>query len=440
MNPRRLSIVMALCASCAGPSRLQPGEGAPAGHEASAARPAATPAAPPRSAPAAVAPVASPAPVPVLPFDEAVAAAADMLFSTARLSAGAPPFTLVIDPLIDGVTGEQSHATRSMGDRIASIVRSKYSSFEIEPFNRQTVARSPIVLIGTFTPVGRGGKTEGPREAYRICLALIDLRSGRVVGRGWARARMTGVDATPGAFFRDSPTWAEDASVDGYVRTCQSSQIGGPIDPVYLDRILLSALVNEALDAYDAGHYAEALETYREAQHMAGGADEARVLNGLYMAHYKLGHMEAASEDFSRIVDHGLARKQLAVKFLFAPGSTGFWRDPAVSGPYPVWLQRIAQRSAAANSCLEISGHTSPTGPEPLNKRLSQRRAEVIRERLAAMAPLLNEHTVAFGMGSSENLVGTGRDDASDALDRRVAFKVVDCRTGQAKATRYRPP
>ena len=139
MNPRRLSIVMALCASCAGPSRVQPGKGGPARHEASGASPAATPAVPPRSAPAAVAPVASPAPVPVLPFDEAVAAAADMLFSTARLSAGAPPFTLVIDPLIDGVTGEQSHATRSMGDRIASIVRSKYSSFEIEPFNRQTI-------------------------------------------------------------------------------------------------------------------------------------------------------------------------------------------------------------------------------------------------------------------------------------------------------------
>jgi hypothetical protein len=30
-------------------------------------------------------------------------------------------------------------------------------------------------------------------------------------------------------------------------------------------------------------------------------------------------------------------------------------------------------------------------------------------------------------MGFRENIVGTGADDASDALDRRVEFKVVAC-------------
>jgi outer membrane protein OmpA-like peptidoglycan-associated protein len=33
--------------------------------------------------------------------------------------------------------------------------------------------------------------------------------------------------------------------------------------------------------------------------------------------------------------------------------------------------------------------------------------------------------TIANGVGSRENLVGTGKDDESDALDRRVEFKVV---------------
>jgi hypothetical protein len=30
-------------------------------------------------------------------------------------------------------------------------------------------------------------------------------------------------------------------------------------------------------------------------------------------------------------------------------------------------------------------------------------------------------------MGWRENIVGTGTDDVSDALDRRVEFKIVDC-------------
>jgi hypothetical protein len=30
-------------------------------------------------------------------------------------------------------------------------------------------------------------------------------------------------------------------------------------------------------------------------------------------------------------------------------------------------------------------------------------------------------------MGSRQTMVGSGRDDASDALDRRVEFKVIGC-------------
>jgi outer membrane protein OmpA-like peptidoglycan-associated protein len=33
----------------------------------------------------------------------------------------------------------------------------------------------------------------------------------------------------------------------------------------------------------------------------------------------------------------------------------------------------------------------------------------------------------AVGVGSREALVGLGTDDARDALDRRVEFRVVDC-------------
>jgi hypothetical protein len=40
--------------------------------------------------------------------------------------------------------------------------------------------------------------------------------------------------------------------------------------------------------------------------------------------------------------------------------------------------------------------------------------------------PSLKKRTVAFGVGSRENLIGTGRDDASDVLDRRVEFKPIE--------------
>jgi len=91
-------------------------------------------------------------------------------------------------------------------------------------------------------------------------------------------------------------------------------------------------------------------------------------------------------------------------------------------------LEQIAERTSQHQGCLEIVGHTSRTGPEPINERLSLLRAERIKQKLDRDVPALKTRTIANGVGSKENLIGTGTDDARDALDRRVEFKVVGCR------------
>ena len=88
---------------------------------------------------------------------------------------------------------------------------------------------------------------------------------------------------------------------------------------------------------------------------------------------------------------------------------------------------RSAARTARPAWSLEIVGHTSRSGPEPLNERLSVLRAQAIKDRLETVAAELAKRTIVSGAGSRENLVGTGADDASDALDRRVEFKVIGC-------------
>jgi outer membrane protein OmpA-like peptidoglycan-associated protein len=48
-------------------------------------------------------------------------------------------------------------------------------------------------------------------------------------------------------------------------------------------------------------------------------------------------------------------------------------------------------------------------------------------ELLQIGAPDSKNRMIATGMGFKETLIGTGKDDASDALDRRVEFKVIGC-------------
>jgi outer membrane protein OmpA-like peptidoglycan-associated protein len=407
-------------------------EGSPASPPppAVAAPPAARPAAPPAPPPSA-APVPPPAPpLPMLPYDQAVLAAATALLGNTKLPPeGSPPqpkYTIVIDPLIDGMTGAQSIATRSMGAQIATLMRERYPSFDLQPFSAANVARNPLVLIGTFTGVNAQRQTTGLRESYRICLALADLRTGKLVSKGLAFAQPDGVDPTPLPFFRDAPAWTEDPATEGYVKTCQGTKAGDPINPLYLDRIVAAALVADGVDAYDRGRYQEALDLYASALRTPGG-DQARVYNGLYLANWRLGRRAQAEAAFVKVVAYGLEHRRLAVKFLFRPGSTAFVSDPIVSGPYPVWLKTIATRATDAGSCLEVTGHTSPTGPEPLNERLSLLRAEYVKSRLEASSPALAKRMIANGVGSKQTMIGTGRDDATDALDRRVEFKVIGC-------------
>ena len=369
-------------------------------------------------------------PPPTQLYDKAVLSAATSLFTNAKLPpAGSPvlpKYPLVIDPLIDGMTGAQSVQTKSMGLRLAALMREHYPQFDVQDFSAANVAKSPLVLIGTFTGVNAERKTAGSREAYRICFALADLRSGKLVSKGLAFALPDGVDPTPLAFFRDAPAWSEDPATEGYIKTCQGTKAGDPINPLYLDRILVASVVAEGIEAYEAGRYREALDFYTSALAMPSG-DQFRVHNGIYLANWKLGRQQSAEAAFTKVVDYGLQHQRLAVKFLFRPGSTAFMANPALSGAYPTWLKTIARRAGDSSKCLEITGHTSPTGPEPLNERLSLLRAETIKTRLAQTSPGLDKRMIANGVGSRQTMVGNGRDDASDALDRRVEFRVIGC-------------
>ena len=366
-----------------------------------------------------------PPPPPILPFNEAVASAAERVFSAAATARGdsSANSPVVIDPLVDGVTGQESRATQTIQERITRLVKERYPQFVIEPFSAESVNSAPLVLVGTFTPVNAEMKTAGTREAYRFCLVLGDLKTGKIVAKAVARSELSGVDGTPLPVFAESPAWSPDRASQGYINTCQTTKVGDPISKDYLDGILTAALISRAIDAYDSGHYAEALDFYKDAAQTPAG-DQLRVYNGLYLSNFKLGRREAAADAFARLVGYGFKTKRLAVKILFNPGSTVLARGGEFSGQYGLWLTQIARQAAESPVCVDVRGHTSATGAPALNERLSLLRAQYVKSRLDADAPQIRNRTVAEGLGSSETMIGTGRDDASDALDRRVEFNL----------------
>jgi len=398
-----------------------------------AAPPAEAPAPAPSSEPAPARPAstapAAPPPLVAAPFADAVARAGERLLQDAQATLGSGPRELVIDPLIDASTGQQTNSTVQMGAQLAGLITRRVPTWNVQPLTRGALASRPLLLIGTLTAINTKNVKDENADAFRICLVLIDLRTGKLVAKRVDRATLTTVDAEPLAAFRESPTWALDTTALAYIKSCQGSSPGDPVAPGYLQRLPAQAVINEAMLAFADNKPADAYRLYQEARAVADPED-LRVLNGIYTTSWKTGRKKEAAETFGKIVGIGLDSKKLPIKLFFNPGTTTLLQSSDLQAQYAVWLQQVATQVAARDSCLRVIGHTSRTGDAAANEVLSQKRAAAIKASLERQNRKLAPRLAADGVGSREVIVGLGTDDLRDALDRRVEFRSVDCRAG----------
>ena len=361
-----------------------------------------------------------------LPFEQAIAEATDGLVSQTQKLPGflaklSSKSGVVLDPMLDAGSGQQTTATRLFEQRVTERIASKYEQLEVLPFRAANLSKAQYLLTGTMTRV----QADKPKSPLRLNLALTELKSGTIVAQASSLAKDEGLDTTPTPYFRDSPILVKDKVIDGYIAT-SAGKPGSAADATYFERIGTATVINDALNLYNAERYQDALGQYRSALATPAG-EQIRVFNGIYLTSVKLGNLAEAEKAFGRVVAMGIASNQLGVKFLFNPGGTEFWSDTKVSGAYGMWLRQIAREGTSAKVCMNIVGHTSHTGSAQVNDALSLKRAGFIKQRLAAEAAELGPKTKADGKGFRENIVGSATDDAVDALDRRVEFKIVPC-------------
>lgn len=364
-----------------------------------------------------------------LPFTLALNQSVDDLFSQtqklpaflARVESRLKLGAIVVDPLLDGASGQQTEVTKIAEQRVIERVQDRFQQFTVLSFNSGGVAGAQYLLNGTLTQIG-ASTSQGQ---YRLSLALVELKSGLVIAQAVSRVSDSTLNTNPTAFYRDSPVIAKDRVVEGYIRTAET-KAGLPADALYMDRLPTSALVSEAIASYNVERFNEALTRYEAAANRADG-QQLRIYSGLYLTQRQLGKTEAAEKTFGTIARLGLATNNLSVKFLFKPGSTEFVSDAKVSGAYPMWLRQIARQAVLIDACVVVTGHTSRTGSEQINTKLSLQRASLVKQRLEIAVPELAKKLREVGLGYLENIVGTATDDARDALDRRVEFKVTRC-------------
>ena len=253
------------------------------------------------------------------PFADAVARAGERLLQDAQATLGSGPRELVIDPLIDASTGQQTNGTVQMGAQLAAPDHAPRAALERAAADARRLASRPLLLIGTLTAINTKNVKDENADAFRICLVLIDLRTGKLVAKRVDRATLTTVDAEPLPLYRDSPTWALDATALAYIKSCQGSSPGDAIAPGYLQRLPAQAMINEAVLAFADNKPADAYRLYHEAQPSPIPRTCASSTASTSTS-WKTGRKKEAAETFGKIVGIGLDAQEAADQDLLQPG------------------------------------------------------------------------------------------------------------------------
>lgn len=366
-----------------------------------------------------------------LGYDAAVRAVAADLVSQLRIAAAAlaaprareaagTPASVVIDPFIDAQSGYGTRAGLRLQDGVAAALRAELPAARVAALSPQTLPGAQWAMTGSLAAEARAGGARG----YRLDVALVDARSARVAAQStaWLADRAPDMAALPA--HQDSPLFVNDRQTRALVATSRA-QAGQPADTTWFAQLPAQAIVAAALEAspQDA-RGAQAL--YRQAASLPGGRS-LRTLSGLYVTQLRLGQVADAERTFGELIAVAFAENGVSIRFLFAVGSTELFADPRLAQQYRIWMRQLAQHVVRSRSCVEVQGHSSRSGDERYNDVLSLQRAEAVRRLMQQESPGAAALTRAVGRGFRDNLVGSGSDDARDAIDRRVDVRLVGC-------------
>ena len=355
-----------------------------------------------------------------VPFDNAVKLLANDLFQQVRNQSYRCNWfksDFVFSPLINEDSGEETQISQRVEDGLRAEAQRQKRNFVINDMLPQYIADADYVVTGII----RLEKYQNDAgKIPHLILSIADVNSGLVVAHAeaWIADNNLGFEPTP--FYQDSPLFMKDSGVQAQIAAARA-EVGS--QAAVVDSLERDAKLNQAAKAYEQADYAQALKLFEA----VAGPQVYEQLTGRYQALYKLGRYSEAEVAFADIIHFTLVSEHINVKFLFKVHETAFYADAGKLSEYALWLRQIAKQTFPLSNCLQVVGHASHSGSEEYNDQLSLKRAERISELLNQTMPGIDMKTQALGRGFHENVIGIGTDDARDAMDRRVEFKLLAC-------------
>lgn len=324
-----------------------------------------------------------------------------------------------VDRFFNEHSAEEATASKNLQQNLVNALTATLPNASFGPLDTRNIQNAHWVTIASYASVKA---SEANRDGLwiRLKVAISDIKTGEVVAQVVTHVDAKQFNSAPTRFYKSAPMYLTDASHQD-----RNAVLAGQRRPLG-NGLMVRAVMMEATHSFEMENWSEAEQRFSKVLELS--PNHTGALSGLYQVLWLSGNKAEAEKVFVRLSAAGMEAGSLSVKLLFKLSSTDFIDEADLNQQYQIWLRAIAQAVVAKNVCMDVNGHASASGSVEFNQRLSLARAARIVSRLHQAASLPKASLVSYGKGSAEMIAGTGTDDATDSIDRRVEFVVRDCK------------
>lgn len=325
---------------------------------------------------------------------------------------------IVIDPFFDTVSGYPVKINPRINAILSGAIAKRFAVVgTLAPKNLEI---SEYVLTGMVT---LGEPEKGRGSDYKVYAAVFEKSSGVV--HAASEVHIGNFDTTPMDIYKDSPVYLKGKDQEAHVSSVKKKR-NETVNKGYRDKLSSRALTAQGDELYEVKDFSQSFTFYNRATGTPAGRDLV-ILNGLFTNLVRQGRLEEAGPVYGSLLRVSIDEtREVASKITFGPNSTV--PLAAKAGVYKIYMKQIAQLVGSVPGCrVKIIGHSSRTGSETYNDKLSLQRALSIQTQMVSYSRQLLGRSEALGRGIRDNIVGTGADDVTDEIDRRVEFQFSAC-------------
>ncbi|MER2540786.1 MAG: OmpA family protein [Azonexus sp.] len=332
---------------------------------------------------------------------------------------GSPSIKSVpVDEFFNESSAEVAVSGKVFQQQLTTMLGQEAKDINFSVLSKKNIATAQWIVLSSYSPI-KDKVAEQPGSWIRLKTVVADVVTGKQLAASESYLQSSQFQGDPTKFFKESPMFLTDKRHKDRIEV-----MNGKAQPLK-EKLTVQASFADAVALYDEGKFVEAEEGFREVLKLT--PEHQGALSGIYQSLWQQGKKIPAESAFGKFLAVGFDEGNISIKILFKVNGTDFVDAGDLPLQYKLWTKSIGQTMVAKSKCLDVTGHASKSGSSEYNDRLSLQRATKVVATIQNFSPVTAGKLKANGKGFQETIVGTGSNDATDAIDRRVEFIVKTC-------------